>query len=91
MKKFLVGLLAVVIVGGIGVVAFRAPLVEMLTERMTADMFVGDDSDQYDPGLPIGAPLPPLLASHHGTQVTNLASFMGQRGIALYAMRSVDW
>lgn len=91
MKKFLVGLLTLVIVGGIGIFAFRAPLTEMLTERMTANMFVVEDLDQFDPGVAVGRPLPLLLASHNGTRVTNLNPFMGQQGAVLYAVRSVDW
>ena len=91
MKKFLVGLLVVVIVGGAGIFVFRGPLIDALTELATADMFVAADSDSYDPGLPVGARLPALLALHEGDQVVNLTSFAGSKGIVLYAVRSVDW
>ena len=91
MKKFLVGLLVVVIVGGAGIFVFRGPLIEILTERLTADMFVAVDSDSYDPGLPVGAPLPALRALHNGEEVVDLTPFSGRNGTVLYAVRSVDW
>lgn len=91
MKKFLMGLLAVVLVGGVGIYLFRAPLMDMLFERITADMFVESDIDPYDPGVALGERLPSLLALHQGAEVTDLASFMGENGLVLYAIRSVDW
>lgn len=91
MKKFLIGLLAVVAVGGVGIYLFRAPLMDMVVEQLTADMFVAADTDPYDPGVALGERLPSLLALHQGAEVTDLAAFVGENGVVLYAIRSVDW
>lgn len=91
MKKFLIGLLTVIVVTGAGMFLFREPLKDMAFERIAADVFVAEDTDAYDPGTAVGTQLPPLLALHDGRQVTDVSPFMGSKGVALFAVRSVDW
>ena len=55
------------------------------------DMFLDADSDNFDPGLPIGAAFPAIRARHQGQEITNLDQFQGERGVALFALRSADW
>lgn len=91
MKKVLlsiVGVLAVVVAGGY---LFRAPLMDMLKERITADMFVAQDSDSFDPGLAIGSTFPPLKAQHEGKIISDMGQFVEDRGMVFIANRSVDW
>lgn len=91
MKTFLIGLLAVIVIAGAAIALFREPLKDMAYERIAADVFVAEDTDNYDPGVAVGAPLPPLLALHGGDRVTDVRGFMGTKGVALFAVRSVDW
>jgi len=91
MKKFLIGFVGVLLVGGAAIYLFRAPLMEAAMNRATADMFVAADTDAYDPGVAIGTPLPALRASIDGREVTGVDEFMGPRGMILAVNRSVDW
>jgi uncharacterized protein YxeA len=58
MKKVLAIALGVVVVAAGGVYVFRAPLMDAMFERMTANMFVAGDTDAFDPGVAVGEPLP---------------------------------
>ena len=91
MKKVLAVLAAVIVVAGIAIYAFREPLITAMFERMTADMFVARDDDAYDPGIAVGAEVPPLHARYEGREVTQLGDFMGSKGLVLFVNRSVDW
>lgn len=91
MKKVLLGLLAVLVVAGIAGYLFREPLMQTVMNSVTADMFVDADSDAFDPGLAVGAHMPLIAARYQGTTVNGLAQFMGENGVVLFAVRSVDW
>ena len=91
MKKVLIGILAVIVVAAAALYTFREPLKEVAIERMTAHMFVSRDTDAYDPGLAVGQPFPTIRARFEDREVTELGSFMGKRGMVVYAVRSVDW
>jgi len=91
MKKWLIG-----IVGSIAVVVlagwiFREPLMAAVVDRMTANMFVAEDADSYDPGIAVGERLPAVRALHDGTEVVDLNRFAGPKGMVLFVNRSVDW
>jgi hypothetical protein len=70
---------------------FREPLGAALADQLTADMFVAEDLDGFDPGPAVGSVFPAIRASHGGTVVTGIDAFMGQRGLLFFANRSVDW
>jgi hypothetical protein len=91
MKKILIWIVAVIVVAAAGLYTFREPLQEVAIERMTANMFVSRDSDAYDPGPAVGQPFPAILARFEDREVTGVGSFMGTRGMVVYAVRSVDW
>jgi len=91
MKKVLLGVLGVVIALGIAGYLFREPLMQAMMDRLTADMFVDADTDSYDPGLPVGERMPAIAARHDGRTVEDLGEFMGENGLVLFAVRSVDW
>ncbi|NJN52389.1 MAG: hypothetical protein HC809_12160 [Gammaproteobacteria bacterium] len=90
MNKLVVALLIVLALAA-GIYLFRAPLMEAMMANLTSDMFVAADDDPYDPGIAVGSKLPPILALHDGSRVTDLAQFAGERGTALFVNRSVDW
>jgi len=84
----IVGALAIVIAGGY---LFRAPLLDLLKDRITADMFVAQDTDSFDPGLAIGDTFPPLHARYQGKIVSDMGEFVPDRGMIFIANRSADW
>ena len=91
MKKVLLtslGVLAVVVIGGY---IFRGPLLGALYENITSDMFVGADTDAFDPGLAIGDTFPPVRAMRNGKVVEDMGEFITDRGMVFIANRSVDW
>ena len=90
MKK-LAGVVIVLGVLGALVYAFRDPLLAADADRMTAHMFVARDTDDYDPGVPVGAMLPAIRARYQDHEITGLGDFMGKRGLAIFVNRSVDW
>ena len=55
MKKILLSLLGIIAIGGVAGYLFRVPLMEVVKEKITGDMFVDVDDDSFDPGLALGA------------------------------------
>jgi hypothetical protein len=91
MKKILLSVLVVVVIAGAGLFLFREPVFEMIADRLTADMFVAADEDNFDPGLAVGERFPAVLATHQGRTVTDAGEFLGPNGLVFYAVRSADW
>lgn len=90
MKKLQIALL-VIVVAATGIYVFREPLMNVVVERVTANMFVARDTDAYDPGVAVGAQLPALRARFDGREVTQIGDMMGAKGAVLFVNRSVDW
>jgi hypothetical protein len=42
-------------------------------------------------GLPAGAQFPEIRAIYQGREVIDIGQFFGDRGLAFFAVRSVDW
>jgi hypothetical protein len=91
MKRIVIGTAALLVVAGVAIYAFRAPLIEAVADRMTAHMFVARDTDAYDPGVALGQAFPPIHARYQNREVTDIGEFMGTRGVVVYVNRSVDW
>jgi len=91
MKKFLMRAAGIVVIAAIGLYIFRAPLFNVLEGAITANMFVPDDTDSFDPGLPIGARFPAVRALYNGREITRAEPFMRDKGAIFIANRSVDW
>ena len=91
MRKILtltVVVLALVIVLGY---LFREPLKDMAFDRLTRNMFVSADNDDFDPGPALGSRFPGLRATYQGRAVTLIEEFAGANGTAFVASRSLDW
>jgi peroxiredoxin len=73
------------------VYVFREPIKEMALARLTQDMFVSGDNDDFDPGPAVGSRFPGLQATYNGRTVTLLDEFAGVNGTAFIASRSYDW
>jgi hypothetical protein len=91
MNKILLSVVGVLVLVAGGLYLFRAPLLELAKERITADMFVSADKDAFDPGLPIGSSFPAILAEYRGRQLTDTSQFIHDKGMIFIANRSVDW
>ena len=55
------------------------------------NMFLDEDTDAFDPGLPIGAEFPEIRAIYDGNEINGIETFFGDKGAVFLAMRSVDW
>lgn len=87
LKKILLGLVIVVAVGFI----FRENLYQILVDQVTKDMFVAEDTDNFDPGPAVGAEFPTIKALYQGEEVSSISEFAGSNGTIFIASRSLDW
>jgi hypothetical protein len=55
------------------------------------NMFLEADTDSFDPGLPIGAQFPAMRALSGGQEINNVEDFFEDKGLVVFAVRSVDW
>ena len=90
-----VGIGAVLAVAVAAGAAFKEPLQAAVVDRITADMFVAQDADSFNPGVAAGQRFPALKArltdGVSGRQVASIGEFMGTRGVVVFVNRSVDW
>jgi hypothetical protein len=91
MKKTLLTVLAVLLVAGGGSYLFKGQLWEFAKEKITADMFIAADTDNFDPGLAIGASFPTIRAVYQGREITGVRQFVHDKGMIFIANRSADW
>lgn len=91
MKKFLLGALAVVVTAGALLYLFRDATTAVVSNLITADMFVDVEAATLDVGVPVGQRFPEILAVHDGRTVTDVGEFLGPHGMVLVANRSVVW
>jgi peroxiredoxin len=90
MKKLTI-ILVLILTVGISIAIYKEPIKESIYTQVTKDMFVNEDSDEFDPGALIGDPLPQLNATHKGQTINDLSDFSGPNGVILMASRSYDW
>jgi hypothetical protein len=91
MKKFFLSLLGFLSIAALAIFLFRAPLMDFVLERMTADMFVATDTDGFAPGLSIGEPFPHIEARYQGRTLRDTSQFIHDKGMVFIINRSVDW
>jgi peroxiredoxin len=91
MKKGLTILAALLLAATTLAYLMREPLREFAYARLTADMFVGRDTDDFDPGPALGSRFPGLRATYRGRDITLLEQFAGKNGTVFMASRSLDW
>jgi peroxiredoxin len=86
-------ILVPVILALVAVVVFllREPLRQALYDGVTADMFVTEDRDDFDPGPVIGSHFPGVNARYQGREIRLLEEFAGPNGTVFLATRSADW
>lgn len=54
-------------------------------------MFIAEDTDDFDPGLAIGTPLPAIAVQGAAQSWQSLEAFTGPKGLVIVAVRSVEW
>lgn len=70
---------------------WREQLKEATYAAVTKDMFVAEDSDEFDPGPALGSRFPGLRARYQGRDITLIEEFAGKNGTVFTASRSLDW
>lgn len=75
----------------VAVFLLREPLRQALYDGVTADMFVTEDRDSFDPGPVIGSHFPGVNATYQGREIRLLEEFAGPNGTVFLATRSADW
>ncbi len=75
-----------------GSYVFISPLLAQQGQSLIRDdMFIPEDTDSFNPGLPVGAQFPPIRASYLGREITAIDQFIRDKGVVFIANRSVDW
>ncbi len=75
-----------------GSFALMDPLLAQQGQRSNFDdIFIAEDTDAFDPGLPVGAQFPPIRALYQGREITEIDEFVRDKGAVFIANRSVDW
>ena len=72
MKRFLVTTAAMLLGAAVLVFLFRAPLKDMAIDKLTANMFVPEDTDSFDPGPALGSHFPGLRAVYQGLSLIHI-------------------
>ena len=70
---------------------YRESLKEAAVAKLTEDMFVAEDADNFDPGPALGSRFPGLRATYQGRNITLVEEFAGDNGTVFIASRSLDW
>ena len=70
---------------------YRESLKEAAVAKLTEDMFVAEDADNFDPGPALGSRFPGLRATYQGRDITLVEEFAGGNGTVFIASRSLDW
>ena len=91
MKKFLLIAVCAIALVGVTVFLMREPLKKAAYDKLTENMFVEADTDEFDPGPAIGTRFPGIVALYQGERVTLIEPFAGPNGTVLMASRSFDW
>ncbi len=91
MKKAFLTIISVLLVLGGGTYLFRAQLWEVAKEKLTADMFIAADTDDFDSGLAIGMSFPAIKAIYQGREISSVSPFIHDKGMVFIANRSADW
>lgn len=91
MQRVLIVLALLLLLATGAVYLYQDDVRERAFEKLTADMFVARDDDDFDPGPAIGSHFPGVQARYHGETIRLIAPFAGPRGTVFIASRSLDW
>jgi len=91
MKKFLIIAVAALLGALAMAYLFRDPMTEVVMSRLTQDMFVAQDNDNFDPGPLLDSHFPGVQAVYQGRRISRLEEFAGTNGTVFVASRSFEW
>lgn len=91
MQRKLLTITLVVLVALVLGYLYREPLKELAFAMLTENMFVQDDTDEFDPGPALGSHFPGLRATYQGRDIMLIEEFAGKNGTLFIASRSLDW
>ena len=85
--------IALIVILGVVALAFlfREPLAELAKSRVTSDMFVQQDNDEFNPGIAVGEPFPAIKAISTQGPIEDISALLGTEGAVIVLIRSVDW
>lgn len=69
----------------------RENLKQAAYDALTRDMFVSEDTDDFDPGPVVGSQFPGVQATWQGRDIRLLQEFYGANGTVFLAVRSAQW
>ena len=81
---------ALLLIAASSIVA-AAPVLAQRPALDPNDVFIDADTDDFDPGLPIGADFPPIRALYQGEEINDIDQFIRDKGAVFIANRSADW
>ncbi|MED5535775.1 MAG: hypothetical protein VX690_08795 [Pseudomonadota bacterium] len=70
---------------------FSSPLLAQGMGPNLENMFLNEDTDDFDPGVPVGMQFPMIRARYEGEEITSIDGFHGDKGLIFFAVRSADW
>ena len=76
---------------GLAVMGLFAIMQPLQAQPNLDNMFLDEDTDSFDPGLPVGTQFPAIRAIYDGQEINDIERFFGDKGAVFLAMRSVDW
>lgn len=91
MKKVLVMAAVALATATALIYIFRVDVKEAAFDKLTENMFVPADNDNFDPGPALGSTFPGVRALYQSREITLLNEFAGTNGIAFVASRSLEW
>jgi len=71
--------------------AFSGPLLAQGMGPNLENIFLNEDTDNFDPGVPVGMQFPMIRARYEGEEITGIDGFHGDKGLIFLAVRSADW
>ena len=91
MKKTALIIGAIVLLMAVAGYFYRESLKDAAFAKLTQDMFLDGDTDDFDPGPALGSRFPGLRATYGGETITLIEEFAGSNGTVFVASRSLDW
>ena len=91
MKKLLIISGIAMLTAAIAFYLFRSEMKEAAYNKITENMFVPADNDDFDPGPQIGTMFPGVRATYQGRDINLIQEFAGPNGTAFIATRSAQW
>jgi len=91
MQRVLIVLAAILLFATAGAYLYKDQVKEKAYAKLTENMFVPADTDNFDPGPVLGSDFPGVRAMYRGEPIRLIHDFAGPNGTVFIASRSFDW